>query len=370
MSEMQIYLLAFGLAVIVGVFVFNRLQERRFRKKLDKKGEQGAKDPLLDQISESDKKTLETTRLSPSETSGEPVEGEIVKDSFRADSRPIVTDEDLPIDLEFLDPAITFQIDLTSPEGLCISSTGRLQEVLSSITKRHQVLGSNRKEKESVIISDPDSIFEKLKIVVQLTDRNGAMTKDEIESIATNIYSESVPTGAIATQIKVDVEAERAADLKQFSDDVDLLFGLTVERPRGVSMPGVEVLSLAKSLGMRLNRFGVFIMPDSDGKTLFSLENRDSTPFVESQLTTQELSGITFLLDVTTAIDGIKTFNKMAGVAKQFSDAMNASICDDNSHIVNDAGLDMIRQQLGKIYSRMEEQGILPGTLVAEQLFS
>jgi hypothetical protein len=60
----------------------------------------------------------------------------------------------------------------------------------------------------------------------------------------------------------------------------------------------------------------------------------------------------------------------MAGVAKQFADAMNATICDDNSQIVSEAGFDQIRQQLNKIYQQMEDKEILPGSLVAKQLFS
>ena len=60
----------------------------------------------------------------------------------------------------------------------------------------------------------------------------------------------------------------------------------------------------------------------------------------------------------------------MAGVAKQFADAMNASICDDNSQVITESGLDLIRQQLDKINQRMEEKEILPGSLVSKQLFS
>jgi hypothetical protein len=49
---------------------------------------------------------------------------------------------------------------------------------------------------------------------------------------------------------------------------------------------------------------------------------------------------------------------------------MNATICDDNSLVVTDSGLDLIRKQLGQIFKLMDEQEIRPGTLVAKQLFS
>ncbi|MEJ6649682.1 MAG: cell division protein ZipA C-terminal FtsZ-binding domain-containing protein [Burkholderiales bacterium] len=363
MSDLQKYLLALGVVIILVVLIINRLQERRFKSKLNQQSGEVGHDPLLDYV-EGREPVVVSDALTEVISSIElPADKLVSPDNFRD------VDANNAINLESLDPAITFQIRITAAEGLCISTTGRLQEVLETIPKRHQVWGSTRKHKDPIVVSNPDSVFDQLIIVVQLTDRNGPLSHEQIEMITTAIYAETVPTGAIATQIKADAEAERALELKKFSDEVDLLFGLTVERPRDSLMSGEEVLSLAVALGMKLNRHGVFVMNEG-GKELFTLENRDATPFVEQELKEQEISGITFLLDVTTVSDLTRTFNKMTGVAKQFADAMNASICDDNSQVVSESGLDVIRQQLNKINQRMEELEILPGSLVAKQLFS
>ena len=364
MSDLQVYLLGLGAFIIIGVLVANRVQERRFKSKLNHQSEEAGQDPLLDQINNIDVVPMSDPKAESIVSHQEPIP--------ETSSRLVAIDEgsEETLDLELLDSKITFQVVITATEGLCISTTGRLQEVLETIPKRHQIWGSTRKHKDPVIVSNPDSIFEKLIIAVQLTDRNGPLTREQIEVITNDINAETVPTGAIATQIKPEVEAERARVLKDFSDEVDLLFGLTVERPRGSLMSGAEVLSLSAALGMRLNRRGVFIMSDESGAELFTIENRDSTPFIEQEMNGKEIPGITFLLDVTMVEDGIKTFNKMAGVAKQFADAMNATICDDNSLVVTDSGLDLIRKQLGQIFKLMDEQEIRPGTLVAKQLFS
>ena len=359
MSDLQLYLLALGLVIILGVVIINRVQERRFKTKLNQQSNEVGHDPLLDYIEGHGPVVVSDTPTEILSSSVDSVDGPVFQDA----------DAKNALNLESLDPAITFQIRLSAAEGLCISSTGRLQEVLEMIPKRHQVWGSTRKHKEPIVVSNPDSVFDHLLIVVQLTDRNGPLSCEQIQTIATDIYSETVPTGAIATQIKPDEEAQRALELKEFSDEVDLLFGLTIERPRESLMPGEEVLSLAQALGMRLNRRGVFVMNEG-GVELFTLENRDATPFVKEHLEGQEILGITFLLDVATVSDVIRTFNKMAGVAKQFADAMNASICDDNSQVITESGLDLIRQQLDKINQRMEEKEILPGSLVSKQLFS
>jgi FtsZ-interacting cell division protein ZipA len=368
MSDLQIYLLALGVVIILAVLIVNRVQEKRFKSKLNHSTDLATEDPLLDRL---DTRGSITLTDSEDEVILAPGGASPVQEPAAASVPVSYEGEDnVALDLELLDSKITFQIAISASEGLCISTTGQLQEVLETIPKRYQVWGSTRKHKDPIIVSNPDSVFDKLMIVIQLTDRNGPLSREQIETITTDIYAETVPTGAITTQVKASEEAANALQLKQFSDDVDLLFGLTVERSRGAVMAGGEVLSLAVALGMRLNRHGAFIMMDDEGKELFTLENRDSTPFDETQIKDQEISGITFLLDVTAVPDGIRTFNKMAGVAKQFADAMNATICDDNSQIVSEAGFDQIRQQLNKIYQQMEDKEILPGSLVAKQLFS
>ena len=360
MSELQIYLLSLGGVIILSVVIMNQVQERRFKSRLNQQSHELGHDPLLDYFDDPEPGIV-IDKITEVISVADPVDPPLFQGDFQ--------DVDSGLSLELLDPAITFEIKISAVDGLCVSATGRLQEVLETIPKRHQVWGSTLKHKKPIVVSNPDSMFDQLLIVVQLTDRNGPLSRDQIERIATDIYAETVPTGAIATQIKPDEEANRALKLKDFSDEVDSLFGLTIERSRESLMSGEEVLSLALALGMRLNQRGVFVMKD-EGRELFTLENRDTIPFVEAQLKGQEILGITFLLDVTTVSDVIRTFNKMAGVAKQFADAMNASICDDNSQVISESGLDIIKQQLGKINQRMEEQGILPGSLAAKQLFS
>lgn len=376
MSDLQKMLLVIGAAIILSVLAFNWFQERRHKKHIENKIAQNTNDPLMQEISEAFEINEDVRNQDSSE---QEIDLTNFESNTEADlesaidlSSEYIGESDLesPIDLDFLDEKISFSMDLVSQEGICVSSTGKLQEVIAVIPKRVQILGSNRKQKEFTIVSNPDSVFERLQIRIQLTDRNGPLGSDQIQQIVSDVYAESVPTGAICSQVDIALEAQRAIDLKEFSDEVDLLFGLTIARARGQALPGEHIQGLAKTLGMSLKRNGVFSLRDSDGSELFTLENRDSSPFVESEMSRQPISGITFLLDVTTVKEGIKTFNKMAGVAKQFADALNASICDDNSEIVTDSGFDVIRAQLTKIYNTMEELEIPSGSIVARQLFS
>lgn len=376
MSDLQKMLLVIGAVIILSVLAFNWFQERRHKKHIEKKIAQNTNDPLMQEISEafdineavraqdSREQEIDLTSLESKTEAHVGLASDLSSDYIDESGFEV------PIELDILDEKISFSMDLVSQEGICVSSTGKLQEVIGSIPKRVQILGSDRKQKELTIVSNPDSIFERLRIRIQLTDRNGPLSSEQIQQIVSDVYAESVPTGAICSQVDIAFESQRAIDLKKFSDEVDLLFGLTIERARGQALPGEHILGLAKTLGMSLKRNGVFSLRDSDGSELFTLENRDNSPFVELEMSQQLISGITFLLDVTTVKEGIKTFNKMAGVAKQFADALNASICDDNSEIVTDSGFDVIRAQLTKIHNTMEELEIPSGSIVAKQLFS
>ena len=50
MSDLQKYLLALGVVIILVVLIINRLQERRFKSKLNQQSGEVGHDPLLDYV--------------------------------------------------------------------------------------------------------------------------------------------------------------------------------------------------------------------------------------------------------------------------------------------------------------------------------
>jgi FtsZ-interacting cell division protein ZipA len=133
---------------------------------------------------------------------------------------------------------------------------------------------------------------------------------------------------------------------------------------------GTQLRALAESNGLKLDPTGVIVMPDGQGGTLFSMDNQESNPFRTDELKNLTTRSVTFLLDVPRTSDGIKVFNKMVAVCKQFADSLDAMLCDDNRAMLNDSGLEKIRNQLRTIYEAMEQRGIPAGSETARQLFS
>ena len=58
MSDLQIYLLALGVVIILGVLIVNRVQERRFKSKLKQTSDSADHDPLLDHLDKQASVTL------------------------------------------------------------------------------------------------------------------------------------------------------------------------------------------------------------------------------------------------------------------------------------------------------------------------
>ena len=151
---------------------------------------------------------------------------------------------------------------------------------------------------------------------------------------------------------------------------MDIIVGLSVAARPGQVLHGTQLRALAESNGLKLAPTGVFVMPDGHGGTLFSMDNQESNPFRAEDLKNLKTRSVTFLLDVPRTDQGIKVFNKMVSVSKQFAESLDAVLCDDNRAMLNDSGLEKIRNQLRKIYETMDQRGIPGGSKTARQLFS
>ena len=142
-----------------------------------------------------------------------------------------------------------------------------------------------------------------------------------------------------------------------------------VSRP-GEVLHGTQLRALAEANGLHLEPNGVFILPDAQGDALFTMDNQESNPFHAEELKNLVTHGVTFLLDVPRTNDGLRAFNKMVTVGRQFADSLDGVLCDDNRVMLNDSGFEKIRNQLRSIYENMEQRGIPAGSESARHLFS
>ena len=386
MNELQISLLVIGFLVVVGVYGFNRLQERKHRRFAEKAFPSGQEDVLL---REHDPDTLpdepeisefrEDPRIEP--VMSETAEAEEERIDEEVESTPVhepeaevevnalsaASHEERPS----LDGAVDYvvQLHLGEPIG-AVALMGAMQSQKGS-GKRVCWLGMNPSSGswEEIV---PDSSAEYLHVAatLQLADRSGPVVEQDLIAFCNQVQAIADEIVAIAEFPERQSALARAAELDKFGVEVDVLIGVNVITQGGEAFAATKIRALAESAGMKLQPDGAFHFFDDDGADLFSLVNLEPTPFTADNIRHLSTHGITFLFDVPKVVDGLRVFNQMLLMAKKIAPSLGGQLVDDNRRLLNDAAIAKIKQQLADIYAKMETQQITSGSIRALRLFS
>jgi len=369
MSDLQIGLLILGLFVIGSVVAFNWFQEKQFRQRV----EHGFKRPEADVLLASDEARPRSDedeveqRIDPHlepRFEDAPVEDE-------PDDAPTAPATDKAARGAVLpDALINYVAEIRAGEVLPASTIESLDTALRETGRKYLLFGYDYHKRAWEPVSGPDQWYTSIKVFVQLVDRGGAVTQEQLEHVAALVRKHAKESSAICEAPEIDEAMSRALGLDDFCLAVDIIVGLSVAARPGQVLHGTQLRALAESSGLKLGSSGVFVMPDAHGGTLFTMDNQESNPFHVDELKNLKTRSVTFLLDVPRTSDGIKVFNKMVTVCKQFADSLDAMLCDDNRAMLNDSGLEKIRNQLRTIYEAMDQRGIPAGSATARQLFS
>ena len=366
MSDLQIGLLILGLFIVGCVIAFNWIQERQFHQR----SEQGFNRPNADALL--DPKTNQRTSEDIEERIDPRFEPQFEEGGARVDR----TEQEAPqpeatsSDDSMVDDSIGYVAEIRAGEVIPPATIGALTQALSEFERRTQLFGYDYQTRKWAPLSDPDRWYTSIRVFVQLVDRTGAVTREELERIAALLREQATAISAIAELPDIDRALSNAAALDEFCVDVDVIVGLSVIARAGQVLHGTQLRALAESNGMQLDSNGVFVLYDAHGEALFTMDNQESKPFRGEQLKELVTQGVTFLLDVPRTGDGLKVFNKMVTTCRKFADSLDGTLCDDNRVMLNDSGLEKIRNKLRSIYENMEQRGIPAGSESARNLFS
>jgi len=370
MSDLQIGLLVLGLIVIGSVVAFNWYQEKKFRQRAEHGFQRPEADVLLGHEEahavphDNDVQERIDPHLGPRLEDDAPVKrgaDEPVETVAPASSSSAVP---LP------DAKVNYVAEIRAGEVLPANTIQLLDAALKATGRKCQLFGYDYNKQAWVPVSDANQWYTSIKVFVQLVDRGGAITREQLENVVDLLREQSQEVSAICEVPDIDEAMTKAMGLDDFCLEVDIIVGLSVAARPGQVLYGTQLRALAESNGLKLDPTGVFVMPDGQGGALFSMDNQESNPFRADELKNLKTRSVTFLLDVPRTNQGIKVFNKMVAVSKQFADSLDAVLCDDNRAMLNDSGLEKIRNQLRKIYETMDQRGIPAGSATARQLFS
>jgi len=401
MNELQISLLAIGLLIVVGVYGFNRFQERKYRRVAEKAFPARQEDVLLDSGSDSLSDTFtdvpeiadirKESRIEPvvsaepEEMPVEPAEELAAPEEIIEEIEPIAALESQPekgvkpppvVQHEdrtavSQDEAINYRVQLHPGEPVGAASLIEAIRRQGDFGKRVRWLGMNSLTGgwEDVGQGSADEYLN-IAATLQLADRSGPVSEPDLEAFCSLVQSVADDLMAVAEFPNRQPVLALAAALDQFCADVDVLIGANIITQNGEAFAATKVRAMAEAAGMKLRPDGAFHFVNDEGADLFSLANLDPTPFSAENIRQLSTHGVTFLFDVPKVADGVRVFNQMLMVAKQMASSLGGQVVDDNRRPLSDAGIARIKQQLADIYARMEAQQIKSGSARALRLFS
>lgn len=415
MSELQIALAIIGGAVVIGVFAFNRIQERRYRRQAEAAFHSLEKDPLMPAAHEERARDarMPRQRVEPElhdanfednlsgldDLSGlhephfdggphaPPPIGQHEAPGFSpaaVQARPAVPPR-TPSPAKPAGEAVS--AGPVTPYGphehaieyrVQIKGENIVASYFSDAAGRSKALGKQvrwlgfpaRGDAWEELRLWSDGCYREILVTLQLADRNGSLTEKELTSLCGMVRDAAQPHGLKVVCDDFDTALDRAKTLDLFCVDVDVLIGLNVVARGEENLPMQIVRREAEIAGMVLAPDGTYQLQDRRGEILFSLCNHESTPFSPQTLDSFSTHGVTLLFDVPRVPDGLKIFDNMVALGRKLAHEVGGLLVDDNLRPLTDTGIERIRHQLAQIYGRMETKGIPAGGNLALRLFS
>jgi hypothetical protein len=383
LSTLQIGLIIIGAILVLAVWGYNLLQERRIRKRMDAAFKTEA-DPLLDPPQPAPAQPRE--RLEPSFAGGGVGGGDApvrtvpgpVAPPPEAEREPEPTPDDVP-ETDHGDALASEPVggELPDPDIECVARLQAAQPIPGIVlmdavehtyAKPCRWLG---REPSGVWSQIRDTAtYTEIAACLVLADRAGPLNEQGYARFRQVIEGLGAALPAAYVVGERAEELQRAAALDAFCADVDIQIGLNLQRKDGGRWTGTRLRGVAEAAGFKLNGAGTldYISEDS-GLLLFRMHNREDQPLLAESMKLLSTGGVTLLLDVPRAADPVKAFDQMRALAKRLAVTLDAELVDDNGRPLTDAGLGTIRSQLQSVQATMRAKGIEPGSARALRLF-
>lgn len=404
-NELQLALIGLGAAAVIGVWAYNKWQERKHFKVAEKvfKGQQPdvlmENDPdatLVDAPTPAvDQSPVPAARVEPvfSAPENEPVAERIepVIPTPTADAEPPLTPSittrrsATPVDsvlppkaeppvlteapVELADPGIEWVARIDCGDAFATVEILTAQQMLAQhLAKPLSWSGCHEISHEWRPIGIGESgRFRRLRACLQLADRQGPVSDDDLNTFEQGIQ-------ALAQQFQAQLELpsreailEQAIALDDFCAGVDMQVAVHVVHAQGGDMRGSKLLGLAQASGLEWWPDGRFHNPEPDSGV--SLSNLGGAAFDRDGLSGQTTCGVTFWFDVPCAANGPAAFDRLVTLARQFATALDGMLVDDQRNPLGEPMIAAIRKRIAELQQAMVARQIPAGGRRALRLF-
>lgn len=354
MGELQLGLVAIGAGVVAAVFLYNKWQERQYRRKAEEGFAAGREDFLLREHGLGDQAATDPLQRL------EPVLGAVGSALPEA------------VDALALEPALYERVDFIVPIEASeeISGAVALQAAAAAFEHntrfvRWEGFDPSTQSWEAL---RADHSYALLRAGLQLVDRRGAASVDEIAEFGAAVEQGAAALGALAAAPEAARAAARAAELDRFCSEVDIRVAVHIVSD-GAAFAEDQVRAFAVGAGFELDPAdGKFRRRDGAGRVVCTLGGMAPAPPGAAGASASAAGGVTIEFDVPGSAD--EDFDRFRNLAEEFARRLGGRIVDDNQQLLGPAAFDAIRDKVRNVHRNMELRGIHPAGALALRLFS
>jgi FtsZ-interacting cell division protein ZipA len=366
MTDLQASLIGIGGAILVGVVSYNKWQEYKAKRSVERAFSSDHDDVLMKEGTGGDHDhrkepvligDLEAEAADPAVMREEMAQDQPLDSTANTFAPPLQqpVQRELPVD-ELIDCIIP----------LALPAPMRGEKILPAVQMLRHVGNKpvhfvGQCEDGTLDTISRGNVYTALCAGVQLANRSTAL--NEIE------YSELV---ARLRQVADELDAEPevpdmsrvisvARELHQFVNEYDAKLSVNIVS-KGAPWAINTLLTALERQGFDLRPDGRLVMPDGDGGILFSLSTNVT-------LASETTSKLTLLLDVPCVASMRDGFGAMIACARMLASRLDGVVVDDANQPLTDEALTQIAEQVATFYDHMEEANVPAGSTRALRLF-
>ena len=375
MTDLQTSLFFIGGVIIVGVISYNKWQEYKAKKSVERAFSSSHDDvlmasPLTPTSAEMSSEPLarHEPRLFDAESADRPVTAADIAQDVELTAEQLAIEPATMAEVrqkEMPELPIDALIDCMIP--LVLDAPVRGDKVLPVLQKLRHVgnkpvnfIGEDSHGEWEPIAHG--GVYSNLMAGVQMANRSTALNEIEYSELVMSLRRVCDDLGAEPDVPDMTEVMQSARALHQFVAEHDAQLGVNIQS-KGAPWAISTLLSALTRQGFDARPDGRLVMSDGDSGILFSL----STNASQAQETTSRL---TLLLDVPRVAQARDGYGAMVACARSLASRLNGVVVDDSNQPLVDAQLVEIESQVDAFYHDMDSAEIPAGSTRALRLFS
>ncbi len=369
MTDLQASLIAIGGAIVIAVIGYNKWQEFKAKKSVERAFASTRDDVLMTPSARDEVTPPPAARQEPgfhaaSEQSSDldgsalpAVDGvPVAQEDLSTPAHTATAASDLPVD-ELVDCLIPLTLDQPMRGEKVLAAFRDLRQAGS---KPLHTIGLRDGSHWEAIAHGAQ--YSALQVGVQLANRSSSLNEIEYSELVMALRAVADELGADPDIPDMKHVMQSARALHQFITEFDAHLSVNVQSNGAPWSISTLHVALEKQ-GFDLRPEGRLVMPDGEGDVLFSLSTNVT-------LAADTTSRLTLLLDVPRVGQAHNGFGALTACARSLALRMDGIVVDDGGQPLSEQALSEIAVQVDEFYTNMMAADIPAGSARALRLFS